>query len=83
MDIGRYNMAESGVDSAAASGSRWLVPLAILGVVILAWVLFRSLSDSGTPAVTAPVTTAAPAATDAASSAASAAGNAASAAPEK
>jgi hypothetical protein len=66
-------MAGSGVDSAAASGSRWLVPLAILGVVILAWVLFRSLSGSGTAAVTAP----------AASSAASAAGNAASAAPEK
>jgi hypothetical protein len=75
-------MAESGVDSAAASGSRWLVPLAILGAVILAWVLFRSLSGAGTAAVTAPVTTAPTAATGAASSAASAAGNATSAAPE-
>jgi OOP family OmpA-OmpF porin len=52
-------------DSAAASGSRWLVPLAILGAVILAWVLFRSLSGSGTPTATAPVTTIATAATDA------------------
>jgi outer membrane protein OmpA-like peptidoglycan-associated protein len=49
----------SGVDSAAASGSRWLVPLAILGAVILAWLLFRSLSGPGTPAVTAPVVAAA------------------------
>jgi hypothetical protein len=83
MDVGRYKVTESSVDSAAANGSRWLVPLAILGAVILAWVLFRSLSGSGTAAVSAPVTTAAPAATDAASSAASAAANAASAAPEK
>src|ERR1700730_10144965 len=52
-------MAGSGVDSAAASGSRWLVPLAILGAVILAWLLFRSLSGPGTPAVTAPVVAAA------------------------
>lgn len=49
----------SAVDSAAASGSRWLVPLAILGAVILAWLLFRSLSGPGTPAVTAPVVAAA------------------------
>jgi outer membrane protein OmpA-like peptidoglycan-associated protein len=49
----------SGVDSAAASGSRWLVPLAILGAVILAWLLFRSLSGPSTPAVTAPVVAAA------------------------
>jgi OOP family OmpA-OmpF porin len=52
-------------DSAAASGSRWLVPLAILGAVILAWVLFRSLSGSGTPTASAPVTTVATTATDA------------------
>ena len=52
-------MASSGADSAAASGSRWLVPLAILGAVILAWLLFRSLSGPGTPAVTAPVVAAA------------------------
>ncbi len=45
----------SGVDSAAASGSRWLVPLAILGAVILAWLLFRSLSGPSTPAATAPL----------------------------
>jgi len=49
----------SGVDSAAASGSRWLVPLAILGAVILAWLLFRSLSGPGAPALTAPVVAAA------------------------
>ncbi len=48
-------MASPGGDSAAASGSRWLVPLAILGAVILAWLLFRSLSGPSTPAVTAPV----------------------------
>ena len=65
----------SGVDSAAASGSRWLVPLAILGVVILAWLLFRSLSGPSTPAVTAPN-----AAASAATTAASAVGNAANAA---
>jgi OOP family OmpA-OmpF porin len=45
----------SPTDSAAASGSRWLVPLAILGALILAWLLFRALSGPGTPAVTAPV----------------------------
>jgi OOP family OmpA-OmpF porin len=65
----------SGVDSAAASGSRWLVPLAILGAVILAWLLFRSLSGPGTPAVTVPN-----AAATAATTAASAVGNAANAA---
>jgi outer membrane protein OmpA-like peptidoglycan-associated protein len=65
----------SGVDSAAASGSRWLVPLAILGAVILAWLLFRSLSGPSTPAVTAPN-----AAATAATTAASAVGNAANAA---
>jgi OOP family OmpA-OmpF porin len=77
----------SGVDSAAASGSRWLVPLAILGAVILAWLLFRSLSGPSTPAVTAPVAAAADtaakaatAATDAASTAATAVSNTANAA---
>ncbi|GAC1454459.1 MAG: hypothetical protein PVSMB6_10220 [Steroidobacteraceae bacterium] len=59
----------SGVDSAAASGSRWLVPLATLGAVILAWLLFRSLSGPGTPTVTAPVA----AATDSVSNTANAA----------
>jgi OOP family OmpA-OmpF porin len=62
-------MASPGGDSAAASGSRWLVPLAILGALILAWVLFRSLSGPGTPAVTAPVVAAADTAANAASAA--------------
>src|SRR4029077_20952346 len=62
-------MASPGGDSAAASGSRWLVPLAILGALILAWVLFRSLSGPGTPAVTAPVVAAADTAASAASAA--------------
>ncbi len=62
-------MASPGGDSAAASGSRWLVPLAILGAVILAWVLFRSLSGPGSPAVTAPVVAAADTAANAASAA--------------
>jgi len=67
----------SGADSAAASGSRWLVPLAILGAVILAWLLFRSLSGPGpsTPAVSAPNV-----AGTAAATAASTVGNAANAA---
>jgi OOP family OmpA-OmpF porin len=30
--------------AAASTGSRWLVPLAILGALILAWLLFRSMS---------------------------------------
>jgi OmpA-OmpF porin, OOP family len=34
----------SGAAAAAAGGSRWLVPLAILGALILAWLLFRSMS---------------------------------------
>jgi hypothetical protein len=46
----------SGGDSAAASGSRWLVPLAILGAIILAWLLYRAFSGAGTPPVAAPVT---------------------------
>jgi OOP family OmpA-OmpF porin len=49
-------------DSAAPSGSRWLVPLAILGAVILAWLLFRSLSG---PATNTPTNAAATAATTA------------------
>jgi len=39
----------SGGDSAAASGSRWLVPLAILGAIVLAWLLYRAFSGPGTP----------------------------------
>jgi hypothetical protein len=46
----------SGGDSDAASGSRWLVPLAILGAIILAWLLYRAFSGAGTPPVAAPVT---------------------------
>ncbi len=34
----------TGATAAAAGGSRWLVPLAILGALILAWLLFRSMS---------------------------------------
>jgi outer membrane protein OmpA-like peptidoglycan-associated protein len=87
-DVGSNNMADSSVDSAAASGSRWLVPLAILGALILAWLLYRALSGAGTPPVAAPVvaaantatTTAATAASEAASTAANAAGNVANAA---
>jgi len=33
----------AGAGAAAATGSRWLVPLAILGALILAWLLFRSM----------------------------------------
>jgi OOP family OmpA-OmpF porin len=33
----------SGASAVAAGGSRWLVPLAILGALILAWLLFRSM----------------------------------------
>jgi outer membrane protein OmpA-like peptidoglycan-associated protein len=70
-------MANSSVDSPAASGSRWLVPLAILGALILAWLLYRALSGAGTPPVVAPAATAA---SDAASTAVNAAGNVANAA---
>jgi OmpA-OmpF porin, OOP family len=70
----------SGVDSAAANGSRWLVPLAILGAVILAWLLFRSLSGPSTPTVTAPVAATADTATNAAGTAATAVSNTANAA---
>lgn len=66
----------SGVDSAAASGSRWLVPLAILGAIILAWLLYRAFSGPGTPPVAAPVVAAA----DAPSTAATAVSNTANAA---
>jgi OmpA-OmpF porin, OOP family len=34
---------QSGVGTAASAGSRWLVPLAIVGALILAWILFRSM----------------------------------------
>ena len=33
----------AGATAAAKGGSRWLVPLAILGALILAWLLFRSM----------------------------------------
>jgi OmpA-OmpF porin, OOP family len=35
----------TGATAAAAGTSRWLVPLAILGALILAWLLFRSMSS--------------------------------------
>ncbi len=66
-----------GADSAAASGSRWLVPLAILGAIILAWLLYRAFSGAGTPPVGAPVAAAADTARNAAATAATAASNAA------
>jgi OOP family OmpA-OmpF porin len=65
--------AASAVDSAAASGSRWLVPLAILGALILAWLLYRALSGPGTPPVAAPVVAAANTAVNAVGNAANAA----------
>jgi OOP family OmpA-OmpF porin len=34
----------TGATAVATGGSRWLVPLAILGAIILAWLLFRSMS---------------------------------------
>jgi OmpA-OmpF porin, OOP family len=72
--------AAPAVDSAAAGGSRWLVPLAILGALILAWLLYRALSGPGTPPVAAPVVAAANTASEAASTAANAVGNVANAA---
>jgi outer membrane protein OmpA-like peptidoglycan-associated protein len=53
---------------AAAGGSRWLVPLAILGALILAWLLFRTMSGPKEVAQTA---------TNATTTAATAVGNAA------
>ena len=61
----------SGASAAAAGGSRWLVPLAILGALILAWLLFRSMSTPKEAVQTA---------TNAASQAANAVGNAATSA---
>lgn len=69
----------SGVDSAAASGSRWLVPLAILGAIILAWLLYRAFSGAGTPPAAAPVVAAADTAKNAATAASDAASTAANA----
>jgi OmpA-OmpF porin, OOP family len=54
--------------AAAAGGSRWLVPLAILGALILAWLLFRSMSGPKEVVQTA---------TNATTTAATAVGNAA------
>ena len=70
----------AGVDSAAASGSRWLVPLAILGAIILAWLLYRAFSGPGTPPAAAPVVAAADTAKNAATTAANAVSNTANAA---
>lgn len=66
---------QSGVRRATAGAPRWLVPAAIAGALILAWLVIRSMS---TPKET--VQTAANVTTDAVNSAASAASNAASAA---
>jgi len=61
----------AGASAAAQGGSRWLVPLAILGALIIAWLVFRSM---GTPKEVAQ------SAANATSSAASAVGTAASSA---
>jgi OOP family OmpA-OmpF porin len=58
----------STASAAAAGGSRWLVPLAILGALILAWLLFRSMSGPKEAVQTA---------TNATTTAATAVGNAA------
>jgi len=58
----------STASAAAAGGSRWLVPLAILGALILAWLLFRTMSGPKEVAQTA---------TNATTTAATAVGNAA------
>jgi len=65
----------AGASAAAATGSRWLVPLAILGALILAWLLFRSMSGPKEVAQNAVNAT-----TQAASSATNAVGNAANSA---
>jgi outer membrane protein OmpA-like peptidoglycan-associated protein len=49
---------QSGVTTATSGAPRWLIPLAILGALLLAWLVIRSMS---TPRET--VTTAAPAVT--------------------
>jgi outer membrane protein OmpA-like peptidoglycan-associated protein len=61
----------AGASAAAPGGSRWLVPLAILGALIIAWLVFRSMG---------PPRDVAPSAANATSSAAGAAGKAASSA---
>jgi len=48
----------STASAAAAGGSRWLVPLAILGALILAWLLFRTMSGPKEVAQTATTTAA-------------------------
>lgn len=61
----------STASAAPTGGSRWLVPLAILGALILAWLLFRSMSGPKEVAQTAtnPTTTAATAVGNAATNA--------------
>jgi outer membrane protein OmpA-like peptidoglycan-associated protein len=59
------SVIESGVSAERTASSRWLIPLAILGLLILAWLLFRALSGTHPQPVTtvtpaAPVTTAPP-----------------------
>jgi outer membrane protein OmpA-like peptidoglycan-associated protein len=66
--------AGRGADTVKAESNKWLVPLAILGLLILAWLLFRALSG---PSTQNAVSTAATTATNAASTAANAVGNAA------
>jgi outer membrane protein OmpA-like peptidoglycan-associated protein len=56
------SVIESGVSAERTASSRWLIPLAILGLLILAWLLFRALSGTHPQPVTT-VTPAAPATT--------------------
>jgi len=56
------SVIESGVAAERTASSRWLIPLAILGLLILAWLLFRALSGPRPQPVTT-VTPAAPTAT--------------------
>jgi OmpA-OmpF porin, OOP family len=65
----------AGAAAATSGGSRWLVPLAIIAALVLAWILFRSM---GSPKEA--VQSATNATTSAANTAATAVGNAASSA---
>ncbi len=62
---------QSGASAVATGGSRWLVPLAILGALILVWLLMRSMNGPKNPAQSA---------ADATHHAATSVGNAASSA---
>lgn len=50
---GALTATESQLGTEAAGGSRWLAPLAILGVLVLAWLLLRSMAGPQETARTA------------------------------